>query len=309
MRQKDKPMVSVVTPSYNTGSYIEATIKSVLIQEYENFEHIIIDGNSNDETLDILKKYPHLNWVSESDNGQSEALNKGFKKAKGDYIIWLNSDDLLTKGAINRSLQYLQENPNVDMVYTDINIIDEKDNIYGFTSGGDFNIKDLLENNPVKQPSSVFRRSVIDKLLGVDENLHYVMDREFWLRMYINGFTIKYINGITNASFRLCEGTKTFNDTPKFRKEWFEVITKAFNDGRIQGLSRNDQLHALKITKSGYHLALMEKSFREKKRIKGIISLKNAVIINRALLKNLGLYYKILLGILGVNSDRTKKFK
>lgn len=89
----ENPVFSVVTVSLNHGRFIEKNIRSVLAQDYPHFEHIIVDGGSTDETVDILKKYPHLKWTSESDRGQSHALNKGFARAKGDIIAWLNSDD------------------------------------------------------------------------------------------------------------------------------------------------------------------------------------------------------------------------
>ena len=87
------PKISIVTPSFNQGQYIEDTIQSVLKQNYENYEHIIIDGKSTDNTIAILNKYPHLVWVSEPDQGQSDALNKGFKKATSEWVIWLNADE------------------------------------------------------------------------------------------------------------------------------------------------------------------------------------------------------------------------
>ena len=105
MVSKRLPKISVITPSYNTGKYIEATIKSIINQQYNNIEHIIFDGNSQDNTVDILKQYSHLKWISEPDSGQSSALNKGFKLAKGKYIVWLNSDDILTEGSLYRSIK------------------------------------------------------------------------------------------------------------------------------------------------------------------------------------------------------------
>jgi len=97
----DTPSISIVTPSLNQGRYIEQTIQSVLLQNYPNFEHIVIDGGSTDGTVEILKKYPHLKWISEKDSGQSEALNKGLKMATGDIIAWINSDDWYAEGAFN----------------------------------------------------------------------------------------------------------------------------------------------------------------------------------------------------------------
>ena len=98
--------ISVVTPSYNQGEFIEDAINSVLNQDYDDFEHIIVDGLSTDNTIDILKKYDHLKWVSEEDDGQSDALNKGFKKASSDTICWLNADDYLLNDTFNTFIRH-----------------------------------------------------------------------------------------------------------------------------------------------------------------------------------------------------------
>ena len=101
---REYPLVSVVTPSYNQGRYIEETIQSVLNQDYFRIEHIVVDGGSTDETLSVLKKYPHLKWVSEPDRGQSHAINKGFQIAKGEIAAWLNSDDTYLPGAVTAAV-------------------------------------------------------------------------------------------------------------------------------------------------------------------------------------------------------------
>lgn len=306
MVSKRLPKISVITPSYNTGKYIEATIQSIINQQYNNIEHIIFDGNSQDNTVDILKQYPHLNWISETDSGQSSALNKGFKIAKGKYIVWLNSDDILTKGSLHRSIKILEDNPGIDMIYTDLNIINESGEIYGKTKGKKFNISNLLNDNPVKQPSSVFRKTVLDKLNGVDESLHYSMDRELWLRMFLSGFKIKYIPNLINASFRLCEGTKTFNETPKFRLEWIKVL-KNINQNKL--ISNNVLKRSIAINKSAYHLAIMDKSFRENKRLNGTLEFLKTIYMNPKILFNRGIFYKFLFGLFGFRLDVTKRFK
>lgn len=306
MMLKKLPKVSVITPSYNTGKYIEATIKSVVDQKYDNFEHIIFDGNSKDNTIEILNKYPHLRWTSEPDNGQSDALNKGFNIATGEYIVWLNSDDLLTKESLFKSIKILENNPELDMIYTDVNIIDEFGNIYGLAKGDSFNIINLLNNNPVKQPSSVFRKKVIDELSGVDKSLHYSMDRELWLRMFLNNFKIKYIPKLINASFRLCEGTKTFNDTPKFRLEWLTVLKNIKNQQLISPFIIQK---SIALNKSAYHFAVMNESFKKKNKGKATKELLKTIYHNPKILFNLGIYYKYILGLLSFKSDTTKRFK
>lgn len=304
------PLVSVVTPSYNTAQYIESTLHSVAIQDYPNIEHIIYDGGSKDGTIEILERFPKVDWVSEPDNGQSDALNKGFKKAKGKYIGWLNSDDLYTEGAVKKAVEYLESHPEVAMIYTDLNIIDEKDDIYGFTKGMEFSLESLLENNPVKQPTLFMRREVIDILKGVDVNLHFVMDRELWLRMVMKGFKIKYLPGWVNASFRLVKGTKTFEYTPKFRQEWYEVMLAAFeSEPYFENVADSIKENALAVNRSTYHLSLMNKAFIEGKRIKGLNHAVKAYKANIRMKRNAGFYKQFLKGFFGLEIDRTKKFK
>ena len=121
------PRVSIVTPSYNHGQFIEETIRSVLLQGYPNIEYIIIDGGSSDETLDIIRKYePWLtHWVSEPDMGQSHAINKGFARCSGDVVAWLNSDDEYLPGTLGIVGHYMEKNPAADIVFGDQEEMDE----------------------------------------------------------------------------------------------------------------------------------------------------------------------------------------
>jgi len=118
--------VSIVTPSFNQGKYIEETIKSVVNQTYKNIEHIIIDNESDDGTIEILKKYRHLKWLSEKDKGQTNAINKGIKMSSGEIIAWLNSDDLYYEDAAEIVVEFFQANQDIDMVYGNCMLIDEK---------------------------------------------------------------------------------------------------------------------------------------------------------------------------------------
>ena len=115
---------SVITPSFNNAQYIEQTIKSVLEQNYPNFEHIVIDGGSTDGTVEILKKHSHLKWVSEKDEGQADALNKGFRMATGDIIAWINSDDWYEPNIFGNIAEWFERNPDKNIVMGDCNLID-----------------------------------------------------------------------------------------------------------------------------------------------------------------------------------------
>ena len=149
-REGKSPLVSVITPSYNSGSYIRDTIESVIQQGSFNLEHIIIDGGSDDDTVSILGEYRHLKWRSEKDEGQSDALNKGFSISRGEIIGWLNADDIYAPGAIQVAVETFATNPKVDFVCGDIGIIDASGTRVGTSRGEEFNVEKLLYANTIK---------------------------------------------------------------------------------------------------------------------------------------------------------------
>ncbi len=125
MTDRDRPLVTIVTPSFNQAGFIEETIQSVIAQDYQPIEHLVIDGGSTDGTLELLRKYQdHLSWVSEPDRGQTDAINKGFRRAHGAILCWLNADDVLMPGAISTVASYFESHPQVSFVYGDVLAID-----------------------------------------------------------------------------------------------------------------------------------------------------------------------------------------
>ncbi|MFO7447597.1 MAG: glycosyltransferase family 2 protein [Ignavibacteriaceae bacterium] len=175
---------SIITPSLNQGKYIEDTIISVLNQDYKDFEHLVIDGGSNDETVSILKKYNHLSWVSEKDRGQAHAINKGFEKANGDIIAWINSDDYYEKNVFGGIAAYFEANPDCMVLYGDITFVDKTKKNLGLIEGDVINHQNLIRNpDIVRQPSTFWRKEILCEFKGVDENYHLVMDFDFFLRI------------------------------------------------------------------------------------------------------------------------------
>ncbi|MDO9464752.1 MAG: glycosyltransferase family 2 protein [bacterium] len=236
--------ISVITPSYNQGDFIERTIKSVLSQKGDfHLEYIIIDGNSTDNTLKIIKKYENLlnknkltarcsgieyRWISEPDKGQANALNKGFKIANGEIIGWLNSDDTYTPDALQKAVKAFSKNRKADVVFGNSNYIDKNDKITGFHKGKhNISFHDFRYNSKLVQPEVFFRKKLISKIGFLDETLNYAMDYEFWIRALKSRINFKHIP-FPLANFRLQNNSKTCSIYIPFYIESLTVRLKYF---------------------------------------------------------------------------------
>jgi glycosyltransferase involved in cell wall biosynthesis len=224
----DVPLVSIVTPSYNSARFIERTIQSVLTQGYPNIEHIVVDGASTDGTVDILRRYPHLRWVSEPDKGQSDALNKGFQMARGEIIGWLNADDTYNAGAIREAVAHLCARPATAMVYSHCDIIDEHDQVTGRCVALPFDFARELVDHRLPQQGAFMRAETLKDVSYLDPELHYIMDWDLFLRIG-HKHRVDMVDA-TWANFRICKGTKTTSYPECF---WIEAI-RMFD--RIYGL-------------------------------------------------------------------------
>jgi glycosyltransferase involved in cell wall biosynthesis len=153
--------VSIITPSYNQGRYLERTIRSVLEQR-RPFEYLVMDGGSSDESVEILQRYSaELQWVSEADRGQADAVNKGLARATGEIIGWLNSDDIFYPGAVAAAADFLMRRPDVDVVYGNGNHIDEHDRVIEPYPTEDWDFERLKERCFLCQPAVFFRRRLV----------------------------------------------------------------------------------------------------------------------------------------------------
>ncbi len=214
------PLVSVVTPSFNAAEFIEQTIQSVMSQDYPNLEHIVVDGGSTDGTIDILNRYRRLRWISEKDNGQSEALNKGFGMARGSILCWLNGDDTFCAGDIVRAaVSFFQDHPQTDMVYGDYNVIDQNGQIIHTRQNEEFDLTKHLLANQVGGAAVFMRRAIVERVGGIDPTLHYAMDYDLWLRLAKKGAIRRLPRLVSN--FRLCQGTKSAEHPECF---WPEIV-------------------------------------------------------------------------------------
>jgi glycosyltransferase involved in cell wall biosynthesis len=209
------PLISIVTPSFNQVSFIGEALESVRVQNNEHYEHLVIDGVSTDGTVDLLRdratnsEHRNVFWVSESDSGQSEALNKGFRWAKGEIVGWLNSDDRYRAGCFEHIIQAFEDNPEVDIFYGDYLIVDE--------------VGRVLET----------RREI--------ERLHYAMDLEFFIRLSERGYRFKHVPQLL-ADFRMQPKSKTCRSPDRQRREHRQVVVatapllRRLKSQRLRGL-------------------------------------------------------------------------
>lgn len=188
------PLVTIVTPSFNQGRFIRETIESVLCQDYPRIEYIVMDGGSTDETADIAKEYAsRLTWISEKDRGQSHAINKGFQKASGEIVSWLNSDDVISPGAVTKAVRAFERNPQLGAVYGDGHQIDINGNVKNRFATEPFNLWKLIYvSDYILQQASYFRREVFESIGYLDESLHFAMDWDIFIRIGKH-YSIEYI--------------------------------------------------------------------------------------------------------------------
>ena len=220
-----QPKITIVTPSFNQGQYLESTICSILNQNYSNLEYIIIDGGSTDNSINIIKKYEKYikYWVSEKDGGQSEAINKGLRMSKGEIVTWINSDDLLQTKILQKIPSFFQDN-NTGLIFG--KSVSFGDKILEKTSRSDFQDQKekILASVAFPQPASFFRRKVLDRHGFLDESLHFGMDYDLFVRIALN-YEIKSINEVVSWN-RYHSASKTMSMPFSFALDWARVFSR-----------------------------------------------------------------------------------
>ena len=177
------PKISIVTACLNDGLYLEDAILSVLQQNYPNFEHVVIDGGSHDNTLDVLRRYPHVRWISEPDGGQSDALNKGFRMATGDLVGWLNADEYYLPGALESVARTAATSPQADIFYGDCLFVDASGHLQRAKTAHAFDYRMLLYYGCfIVTATTFFRRGLVQQNRMLDTDYRVVMDFEFFVR-------------------------------------------------------------------------------------------------------------------------------
>jgi glycosyltransferase involved in cell wall biosynthesis len=221
------PKISIVTPSYNQGEFLERTILSVLNQNYPNFEYIIIDGGSTDRSVEIIKKYgKYLTyWVSEKDNGQAHAIYKGFEKSTGQFLAWLNSDDTYLPGAFFKIVKAFQKYTKANLVFGNIYFSNEYDKIIGECRFTKVSINNLIyEDLSLGQQSTFWTKDIYNKVGGINPRYDFCMDFDLFTR--IASFKPLFYISEYIASFRLHQHAKTSIMLKTWHRERQEIVKR-----------------------------------------------------------------------------------
>lgn len=233
-----KPIVSIITPSYNQGRFIRETIESVLTQDYDPIEYIIIDGGSTDQSLEIIQEYgSRLTYLSEKDHGQSNAINKGFKMAKGSIVAWLNSDDVYEPGSVSKAVEEFQKNDRLGLLYGDGYIIDENSRkLKAFEYTQEFDYWKLVNFwDYIMQPAAFFRKDALQKAGYLDEGLHYCMDWDLWIKLAAVS-EVKYLPQLLACSREYAD-TKTSTGGEERLLEIEKLLKKYSKKDRPMGIA------------------------------------------------------------------------
>lgn len=223
-------LISIITPSFNQARYLETTLRSVLTQDYPSIEYLVIDGGSTDGSVEILQRYSDqlAGWVSESDRGQTDALNKGFARAKGEILAWLNSDDTYEPGAIAAAVKYLTEHPEIGMVYADTNFIDENGRVIGRFPAAQTDQRRLRQGYVhIPQQATFFRADLWRQVGPLDPDFYFAMDYDLWTRL-ARLAPFAYLPGQTWANFRLHSSGKTIAADDRC---WPEMLKVHYREG------------------------------------------------------------------------------
>jgi hypothetical protein len=224
------PKVTIVTPSFNQGQFLEETIRSVLLQDYPNLEYLIIDGGSTDNSIDIIRKYEEwlAYWVSEQDGGQADAINKGLRKSTGEYLGWINSDDILYPSAISKVVDEFRSEPKADFIYGDIDQGQSIDFGFQVLHGKQIEFSEMLKTLkvPIPQQGSLWRRSVNERIGFLDARWHVVLDREFYIRV-AESCKLHYLPEKLGF-FRSHEQSKSISQGRRWLTELPEMYTEFF---------------------------------------------------------------------------------
>jgi glycosyltransferase involved in cell wall biosynthesis len=308
------PKISIVTPAYNCGRYIRRCIESVMGQEYPNFEHIVVDGGSTDDTVEILRQYPHVRWVSEKDNGEANALNKGIKMVTGDVVCWLNADDFMSPKAMIPVGQAFALNPDWELVYGQTDMVTPH--------GAVLWVKQSVPNTSVKtlvkwwehaimphQPSMYFTKKLLDRIGPINEELHFSIDLELWLRCAV-ATRLHYIDRTLSCATQRSDCKSEGTEVEQVKSHWkvllpflsylsFDERVDFWGDyyiGRLTGLNGHNHLENARFPDSEEALLGVVRAITLHKQALGILRYlfpeEQALVAVAELLAARGLYFE-----------------
>ena len=226
-------LVTIITPSFNQAAYLEQTILSVLEQDYLHIEYIVVDGASTDNSVDIIRKYESklTYWVSEKDNGQADAINKGFARATGEVIAWLNSDDYYLAGAVSAAVKIFEEHPEVVLVYGNMLAVDEYGKTFNTLNYKQLTLEDLLCFQIIGQPAVFMRRSALETAGRLDPTFHFLLDHYLWIQLARQG-KILHVDQIWAAA-RYHVEAKNRAKAAEFGREAFRILENVTQDENL----------------------------------------------------------------------------
>lgn len=223
------PLVSIITPSFNQARFLESAMRSVLEQDYERIEYIVVDGGSSDGSAEIIRKYANRLawWVSEADEGQTDAINKGFARAKGDILAWLNSDDTYMPGAVRAAVEAFGRFPDAGLIYGQANYIDEAGQVIGRFPAAQTDLRGLRAGYVhIPQQAAFFRGPLWRKVGPLDPSFYFAMDYDLWVRL-AKLAPVRFVPQVW-ANFRMHGAAKTITADDRC---WPEMVRIHYRDG------------------------------------------------------------------------------